>query len=38
MSLPNDGIWTADKHFFKQKVIRIWKTEELIKFLNMSDI
>lgn len=34
LAIPNDGIWTNDKHFLKQKKIRIWKTEELIRLID----
>lgn len=33
LSFENDGIWTNDKHFLKQKVVKIWTTEELIRNL-----
>ena len=33
LSIPNDGIWTNDKHFEKQSVIRVWKTDELLNLL-----
>lgn len=33
LAIPNDGIWTADKHFEKQNKIKIWKTQELLKFI-----
>ncbi|HMA83966.1 MAG TPA: PIN domain-containing protein [Candidatus Thermoplasmatota archaeon] len=29
LSIPNEGIWTADKDFEKQTKIPIWKTKEL---------
>lgn len=29
----NAAIWSDDKHFQKQKKIKVWKTEELIKEL-----
>jgi predicted nucleic acid-binding protein len=31
LSFENDGIWTNDKHFLKQKKIRIQKTEDILK-------
>lgn len=31
LSFPNHGIWTEDKHFQKQKKIKIWSTEDLAK-------
>jgi predicted nucleic acid-binding protein len=33
LAIPNDGIWTADKHFENQNKIKIWKTQELLKFI-----
>jgi len=31
LSLPNNGIWTDDNHFIKQKKVKIWKTVDVIK-------
>ena len=31
LSFDNEGIWTNDKHFLKQKKIMIWKTEDVLK-------
>ena len=33
LAIPNDGIWTEDKHFQKQEVIKIWTTKDLIEHL-----
>ncbi len=33
LALKNDGIWSNDKHFQKQSVIKIFTTEDLISFL-----
>ena len=33
LAIPNDGIWSEDKHLQKQKRIKIWKTEDLLKNL-----
>jgi len=33
LAIPNDGIWTADKHFAKQNKVKVWKTQELLKFI-----
>lgn len=30
LSIDNDGIWTEDKHFNKQKIIKIYSTSDLI--------
>lgn len=31
LSFPNNGIWTNDAHFHKQKSIRVWTTESLLR-------
>jgi len=36
LSTNNDGIWTEDKHFEKQHVIKVYKTTDLIKHLNIT--
>jgi len=33
LSFPNDGIWSEDKHFLRQKKVRVWRTRDLLKFL-----
>ena len=33
LSIKSDGIWSEDKDFEKQKIIRIWKTNDLIEKL-----
>ncbi len=33
LSFNNDGIWTNDKHFLKQKKVKIWGTKEILKRL-----
>jgi predicted nucleic acid-binding protein len=33
LSTFNDGIWSDDIHFKKQNVVKVWNTEELIKYL-----
>ncbi len=33
LAILNDGIWTEDNHFKQQNRIKIWKTEDIIKFL-----
>src|SRR3989338_446329 len=30
LAIPNDGIWTEDKHFDKQNKVKVWKTKYLI--------
>ena len=36
LSMSNDGIWSEDKDFRKQKRIRIWSTKELINIINVA--
>ena len=31
LSFDNDGIWSNDKDFEKQKIVKIWKTEDLVE-------
>lgn len=33
LSTSNDGIWTEDRHFERQSVVRVWKTAELLQLL-----
>ena len=33
LSFHNDGIWSEDKHFFKQKKVKIWRTRDLLKII-----
>ncbi len=33
LSIENDGIWSNDKHFEKQKKIRVFKTIDILNFL-----
>ena len=33
LTVPNDGIWTEDKHFKKQNQIKIWNTSDLMQIL-----
>jgi len=34
LSMNNDGIWSNDKHFLRQKKIKIWQTEELLGLID----
>ncbi len=36
LSIINDGIWSEDKHFEKQDKVKIWKTKDIINFINKS--
>jgi predicted nucleic acid-binding protein len=33
LAVENDGIWSDDKHFAMQKVVRVWKTGDLMRLL-----
>ena len=33
LSFPNDGIWTEDRHFLKQRRVKVWRTRNLLKML-----
>jgi predicted nucleic acid-binding protein len=33
LAVPNEGIWTEDKDFEKQKTVKIWKTKELKEYI-----
>jgi predicted nucleic acid-binding protein len=33
LSFPNDGIWSEDKHFLKQKKVKVWQTRDLLRFV-----
>jgi len=36
LTIENDGIWTADKHFKKQNYIKVFTTEDLIKLFQTN--
>ena len=33
LSFPNDGIWSEDKHFRRQKKVKVWRTRDLLKLV-----
>ncbi|MFQ5981239.1 MAG: PIN domain-containing protein [Candidatus Heimdallarchaeota archaeon] len=33
LAIPNDGIWSEDKHFEKQSEIKVWKTAALLHLI-----
>ena len=33
LSIENDGIWSDDNHFQKQKKVKIWKTSDVLKLV-----
>lgn len=36
LSIPNDGIWSQDRHFERQRRIKVWKTRELARRLGVT--
>ena len=34
LSVKNEGIWSDDRHFEKQNKIRVWKTKDLMDYIN----
>ena len=38
LSFQNDGIWTQDKDFDRQSVIRVWKTHQLLEVIKEGRI
>lgn len=34
LSIKCDGIWTDDAHFLKQKHVKVWRTRDLIHFID----
>lgn len=35
LTIPNDGVWTEDKHFISQRTIKVWSTADLLQFLGL---
>jgi predicted nucleic acid-binding protein len=33
LSFLNDGIWTEDRHFLKQRRVKVWLTRDLLKLI-----
>ena len=33
LSFPNDGVWTEDRHFLKQRRVKVWRTRDLLEML-----
>ena len=33
LAIPNDGIWSHDKHFEKQNKVKVWISKELLKYI-----
>ncbi len=38
LAIENDGIWSDDKHLEKQSKIKIWKTMEILDFLQSQEL
>ena len=38
LSFDNDGIWTNDKDFERQSVVRVWKTHELLTLMEEREL
>lgn len=38
LSTNNEGIWSEDKHFEKQNIIKIWKTNDIMKHLGIEHL
>lgn len=34
LAVNNDGIWSDDRHFEKQNRIKVWKTKDLLDYIN----
>ena len=37
MCISNDGIWTGDKDFEKQNIVKVWTTLDLLEYLEKID-
>ncbi|MBI5389071.1 hypothetical protein HZB01_01690 [Candidatus Woesearchaeota archaeon] len=33
LAIPNDGIWTEDKHFEKQGTVKVLKTKDMLRYI-----
>lgn len=33
LAIDNDGIWSDDRHFEKQSKIKVWKTKDLVDYI-----
>lgn len=33
LSIENDGIWSDDAHFKRQNMIKVFKTEDVVKIM-----
>ena len=36
LSFPNDGIWSEDTHFLRQKKVKVWRTRDLLKLVKAT--
>jgi len=35
LSTENDGIWSQDKHFELQNIVKVWKTKDIVNYLSI---
>lgn len=33
LAIPNDGIWSEDKHFYHQNKVKVWRTKNLLEYI-----
>ena len=33
LAIPNDGIWSHDRHFEKQNKVKVWISKDLLKYI-----
>lgn len=33
LAIPNNGMWTQDKHFGKQNKVKVWNSKDLLKYI-----
>ena len=36
LSTHNEGIWSEDKHFEQQNRVKVWKTKDILKYLDIE--
>lgn len=36
LSTQNDGIWSEDSHLAQQKRVKVWKTNDMMEFLDIN--
>ena len=35
LSTHNEGIWSEDRHFEQQNRVKVWKTKDILKYLEI---